>query len=1494
MSGIRVELQLKDGSFTTGMLRAGQSVSSFRSELARVDPHFRKMDASGKKIITTVRRADVVNKSLLSTLRDVSIVGGAVALAFRGITGATGGLIGSITQVNAEIERLKYQMLGMSVSAEPMREAAASVEYLRQRALQVPFSLNELATSFVKLKATGTDPMAGSLQAVADGIAAFGGTDERLHRVTLGLVQMSGKGVIQMEEMRQQLGESMPNAMRIMARSMGVSVAELTKAISTGRVESGAALQSFYAELERTYGGEAQRMMDTFSGQVSQLKANLQLLATGDGMSSFFEEQKSGLMELNDFLQSDNAKEFAKELGNALTAMVRGIRIATKTIYDLREEIALVAQVVAGGLALKLLGSTAMRAATAMNFARLAVGGFATQMASGVSMMRLGVQGLVTMQAAGTSTALVFGGLRTAVVGFGSAVMVAAPWLAAIGAALAIAGDKMGWFGSNTDDAYDSLVRFGAESRNQAENILEDRERDLLRQIKKAERDYNMDWSHGRAGNPVRRQRIEELKAELEEFKKERKRILADADENSASESVRRYKRELAGLLRSHNETYRQRQVQIDINRDAELAKTSETGKKAYEITEAFQEATLKNRKERSKSVIATYDAELERLQALQNDTTDADKAREIGRLIDFLNGKRLEAAEEARGLDNFGISFVADIENEEDKIKRGTKLLDNLKSKVQGVQAELVGAGSAYAKLQFEISRGDYGDIEQGGEAVRMLHEGLLQATLQKEALDKLMKGDKQAESDVDAMMSRAIERRQRAIEGLNGEELLDSEKFLLRLNTGFYEGLGPMDNIKADINQVGIAMRENAFGSQTVNQITTVNEALATTLGLVTGLKDGAGRIGFGGIGQPSTMTGAMKSSASHILQLLAEEGVTGQAAAGIVGNFKVESAFNTGAIGDNGKSFGLAQWHKSRWDGLKAHSEALGLDQSDARAQIKFLMHELKTDYPDLLARMNLAANPAEAASMFMREFERPHKDHANEAGRRSAAMAAAGLTPGGVNPSAGSIPALPFDTSGMINNRAQRTNDLKERAREVTLIEKEAIAYEESIKRAEALRKLLAEQAGAEFETDGMGSNYARMIQSIQTGQLGSNKDIDAEIYQEILAAAKELDEIEKTRDERAKAKRQSEEQLKSLEQDRADIAQRISEEQSRIANPDYQGQSNDLRTLIADLDKYVDRVGVAFGAESAEYKAAQQYRSDLLGDQRLLDVTERQAALAGETRDIRESLMNQSQLRRAQFKRDLARVDQWVKDARKAGMEEVEIVRQAEAMKAAIRDQYQAQTNPVSQQMEQWKDYSGQLMDQTTSWMDSLAGGVSGLITGTGDLQGAVNGILNDVVTAQVKYLYSSMAGDKTANAAGKLGGKGGGKSVGQAHTGGIAGGRLKTVKADPAAFINAPKFHTGGVVGVPRLKKDEVPIVAKKKEGIFTEEQMAALAPVGSGAGSVTINAPVTVNGSAGTHEENQDLAKRMAREMEATMRGVVVQEIRNQQRPGNMMNIRR
>lgn len=62
------------------------------------------------------------------------------------------------------------------------------------------------------------------------------------------------------------------------------------------------------------------------------------------------------------------------------------------------------------------------------------------------------------------------------------------------------------------------------------------------------------------------------------------------------------------------------------------------------------------------------------------------------------------------------------------------------------------------------------------------------------------------------------------------------------------------------------------------------------------------------------------------------------------------------------------------------------------------------------------------------------------------------------------------------------------------------------------------------------------------------------------------------------------------------------------------------------------------------------------------------------------------------------------------------------------------------------------------------------------------------------------------------------------------HEGGIAGMEATFSKmVNPAVFSGAPRFHTGGIAG------DEIPIIAKRGEGVFTPEQMKRLAPAGGG-----------------------------------------------------------
>lgn len=127
-------------------------------------------------------------------------------------------------------------------------------------------------------------------------------------------------------------------------------------------------------------------------------------------------------------------------------------------------------------------------------------------------------------------------------------------------------------------------------------------------------------------------------------------------------------------------------------------------------------------------------------------------------------------------------------------------------------------------------------------------------------------------------------------------------------------------------------------------------------------------------------------------YIQQKLMSMGFTATAAAGVVGNLVQESGLRTDAIGDNGTSGGLAQWHNERLDALKRFAAARGKDWTDLDTQIEFLAEEMRTSYADTYAKMQSTELPEIAGKIMTDEYERPDPASANYGQRIANARAA----------------------------------------------------------------------------------------------------------------------------------------------------------------------------------------------------------------------------------------------------------------------------------------------------------------------------------------------------------------------------------------------------------------------------------------------------------------------------------------------------------------------
>lgn len=249
----------------------------------------------------------------------------------------------AVIKTSGEIERMTKLMEGLSTATDKVADANKSKDFVFSLAQNAPFDVKTLTDSFVKLKSGGIDPMNGSMQALVDSVAKFGGTSDQLHRASIAIQQMGGKGVVSMEELRQQLGEAVPNAIEMMAMGVGKSMQDLVKAISNGEVESKSALERMFAVMAVQNYGAAQDMMQTWTGMFEQLKTKWELFkyAVGGGTSGegVFSEARKEVQLLLDSFDGNASRAFGADLSEMMYELAHGFRSITEGAIKFYEEL---------------------------------------------------------------------------------------------------------------------------------------------------------------------------------------------------------------------------------------------------------------------------------------------------------------------------------------------------------------------------------------------------------------------------------------------------------------------------------------------------------------------------------------------------------------------------------------------------------------------------------------------------------------------------------------------------------------------------------------------------------------------------------------------------------------------------------------------------------------------------------------------------------------------------------------------------------------------------------------------------------------------------------------------------------------------------------------------------------------------------------------------------------------------------------------------------
>lgn len=119
----------------------------------------------------------------------------------------------------------------------------------------------------------------------------------------------------------------------------------------------------------------------------------------------------------------------------------------------------------------------------------------------------------------------------------------------------------------------------------------------------------------------------------------------------------------------------------------------------------------------------------------------------------------------------------------------------------------------------------------------------------------------------------------------------------------------------------------------------------------------------------------------------------GMSSAGACGVMANIEAESNFNPLAVGDNGTSHGICQWHNERWANLTAYCGGLGYAPESMDGQLMFLQYELSAGYSDLLDFLintpDAASGAYEAGYQWCVRFERPSNANSKGMGRGNVA-------------------------------------------------------------------------------------------------------------------------------------------------------------------------------------------------------------------------------------------------------------------------------------------------------------------------------------------------------------------------------------------------------------------------------------------------------------------------------------------------------------------------
>ncbi|HFK4467613.1 TPA: tape measure protein [Escherichia coli] len=218
--------------------------------------------------------------------------------------------------------------------------AKRATEFVKNLANNTGVDQIETLSSFAKFSAGAGDMNTDQKESLFSNVIGtsrlMGLSTDEINGILKAFEQMASKGKIQAEELRGQLGDRMAGAFQLFARSLGMTMEELDKAMKDGKVLSKDVLPKVSAEMGRMIdkAGGWEKIINSTQTQLGRLSNswnnNLALMFNGsqEGLTDFTRSLTNLLNSLG-----GQSKNLGEHFGDLMKSMSNGIDDLTTISY---------------------------------------------------------------------------------------------------------------------------------------------------------------------------------------------------------------------------------------------------------------------------------------------------------------------------------------------------------------------------------------------------------------------------------------------------------------------------------------------------------------------------------------------------------------------------------------------------------------------------------------------------------------------------------------------------------------------------------------------------------------------------------------------------------------------------------------------------------------------------------------------------------------------------------------------------------------------------------------------------------------------------------------------------------------------------------------------------------------------------------------------------------------------------------------------------------